>query len=188
MTDEQEILRQCVRNDRKAQRLLYERYAPALLGICIRFTGNREEAEDVLQEAFVKIFLNIGDFEGRCTLMSWMRRIVINTAITLYHKNRKHRQHYDLDDYSERNIGDCEVPDLEFTREEMLGVIAELPAGYRMVFNLYALEGFKHKEIAEEMGIDINTSKSQYSRARRLIQCKLAGLKKEAGHNNEQED
>jgi RNA polymerase sigma-70 factor (ECF subfamily) len=187
MTDEKEILRQCAQNNSKAQRLLYERYAPALLGICVRFTGNREEAEDVLQEAFVKIFLNIKDFEGRSSLMSWMRRIAINTAITLYHKNLKHRHHYDVDDFSERSIGDCEPEDLDFTREEMLKVIAGLPAGYRMVFNLYALEGYKHKEIAEEMGIDINTSKSQYSRARKLIQCKLAGLKREAKEENEQE-
>ena len=176
MFDEKEILRRCIKQDRNAQKILYEQYAPGLLGVCMRYTGKRAEAEDVLQEGFVKIFLNLSDFEGRSSLIGWMRRIVINTAITLYHKNLKHQYHYDVDDLKEKNIGDCEPEDLEFTREEMLGVIAELPTGYKMVFNLYAMEGFKHKEIAEQLKIDVNTSKSQYSRARKLIQCKLGKL------------
>lgn len=179
MFDEKKILLQCVKNDQHAQRFLYEQYAPGLLGVCMRFTGNRAEAEDILQESFVKVFLNMKNFEGRSSLIGWMRRIVINTAITHYHKNLKHNYHYDIDDLKEKNIGDCDVGDLEFTNEEMLSVISELPAGYKMVFNLYALEGFKHKEIAKQLKIDVNTSKSQYSRARKLIQCKLEQLGKE---------
>lgn len=176
MFDEKEILKKCIKQDRNAQRILYEQYSPGLLGACMRFTGNRAEAEDILQDAFVKIFLYIKKFEGRSSLIGWMRRIVINTAITHYHKNLKHHYHYDIDEMRDSSIGDCSIEDLEFTREEMLGVIASLPAGYKMVFNLYALEGYKHKEIAEKLNIDVNTSKSQYSRARRLIQCRLAEL------------
>jgi len=177
MYNEEEIISRCLNNDPKAQQLLYEHFAPGLLGMCVRFTGNRTEAEDVLQEAFVKIFLNLHHYRGTSSLAAWMRRIVINTAITLYHRNKKHKQHFDVDDLREKSPGECNITDLEFTREEMLKVISGLPPGYRMVFNLYALEGYKHKEIAKEMGIDINTSKSQYSRAKKIIQCRLMRMK-----------
>ena len=180
MWNDEQILSECIKNDRKAQELLYEKYAPSLLGICIRFTRNRDEAEDVLQEGFVKIFLNLSNFKGKSSLMSWMRRIVINTAITMYHRNLKHQHHYDVEDFRERNVGEMDLNDLEFTREELFNVISALPAGYKMVFNLYAIEGFKHKEIAKKMQIDINTSKSQYSRAKKLIQRKLGELKRES--------
>ncbi len=177
MLDEKEIIKRCVKNDRKAQKMLYDKFAPGLLGVCIRFTGNRQEAEDVLQEGFVKIFLNLSKFEGRSSLAGWMRRIMVNTAITLYHKNLKHQYHQDIDDHHSE-MGDDSYRDQEFTRDELMSVISSLPAGYRMVFNLYAIDGYKHREIAEIMKIDTNTSKSQYSRARKLIQVKLAKLKK----------
>jgi RNA polymerase sigma-70 factor (ECF subfamily) len=180
MWNDEEILRECINNNPKAQRLLYEKYAPALLGICIRFTGNRNEAEDVLQESFVKIFTHLDHFRGKSSLMAWMKRVVINTAITMYHRNSKHRSHYDVDDLRDRYIGDSDMSDLEFTKQELLNVITELPAGYKMVFNLYAIEGYKHREIAKKLKIDTNTSKSQYSRAKRLIQFKLGELKKES--------
>ena len=179
MWNDEEILMECIKNNHKAQKLLYEKYAPALLGICIRFTRNREEAEDILQEGFIKIFYNIHNYKGKSSLMSWMRRIVINTAITMYHRNLKHKHHYDVEDFRERNVGEIDLNDIEFTREELFNIIRELPAGYRMVFNLYAVEGYKHKEIAKKLEIDINTSKSQYSRAKKLIQYKLAELKRE---------
>ena len=115
-----------------------------------------------------------------------MGRIIINTAITHYHKNLKHSYHYDIDDMKEKHIGDCEPEDMEFTRDEMLGVISELPAGYKMIFNLYAIEGFKHKEIADQLKIDVNTSKSQYSRAKKLLRCKLTELGKIKIQNGDQ--
>jgi len=180
MWNDEEILRECINKNRKAQKIFYEKYAPALLGICIRFTRNKDEAEDILQEGFVKIFLNLRHFRRKSSLMGWMRKIVINTAITVYHRNLKHQHHYDVDDLKEINIEDTNLEDCDFTREELLSVIKDLPTGYRIVFNLYAVEGFKHKEIARKMQIDINTSKSQYSRARKLIRHKLAELKKEA--------
>ena len=180
MGNDEDILKDCIKNDRKAQKILYEKYAPALLGICVRFTRNRDEAEDVLQEGFVKIFLNLDNFKGNSSLMSWMRRIVINTAITMYHKNLKHQHHYDVEDFREKNIGEKDVGEIEFTKEELSNVIISLPPGYQMVFNLYAIEGFKHKEIAKKMHIDINTSKSQYSRAKKILQNKLEELKKVA--------
>lgn len=179
MFNEQEIVRRCIRQESSAQKLLYEYFAPRLLGVCIRYTGNREEAEDILQEGFIKIFKYLRDFRGESNLGAWMRRIMINTAITYYHKDLKHKHHYDVDDLKEAKAGSCELPDVEFTREEMMKVIDNLPRGYRMVFNLYAIEGYKHREIAEMMEIDPNTSKSQYSRARKLLQCKLKEMGEE---------
>lgn len=181
---EKEILSRCLKRDRKAQKMLYEFYAPAMLGICIRFAGNRDEAEDILQDGFVKVFTKLGDFEGRSTLYGWMRKIMINTAITYYHRNLKHRYHYDIDDLGDKETGENNWEGSEFTREELQDVIASLPPGYRMVFSLYAVEGYKHKEIARKLDIDINTSKSQYSRARKLIQAKLSTL---SGKENKNE-
>ena len=176
MVDDEEILKGCIKKDPRAQKLLYEKYSRGLMGVCMRFTGNRDEAEDVLQEGFVKIFLNIGNYQAKSSLIAWMRRILINTAITMYHKNLKHRHHYDVDDFREKTVADTAWDGAEYTHEELFNIIKELPAGYRMVFNLYAIEGYKHKEIAEKMNIDINTSKSQYSRAKRHIQGMLEEL------------
>ena len=179
MLSDEEILKGCIRKDPRAQKVLYEKYSRGLMGVCMRFTGNRDEAEDVLQEGFVKIFMNIENYRAKSSLIAWMRRIIINTAITLYHKNLKHKNHYDVDDFRERTVADTAWDGAEFTTDELYMIIKELPAGYRMVFNLYAIEGFKHKEIAKKLEIDINTSKSQYSRAKKQIQEKLEVLARE---------
>ncbi len=183
MFNEKEIVQRCIKHESKAQRQLYEHFAPGLLGVCMRYTGNRAEAEDILQEGFIKIFKYLRDFRGESSLIGWMRRIMINTAITYYHKDLKHKHHLDVDGSKELKTGSCELPDIEFTREEMMKVIDNLPRGYRMVFNLYAIEGYKHREIAEIMDIDPNTSKSQYSRARKLVQCKLKEMGEEKKMN-----
>jgi RNA polymerase sigma-70 factor (ECF subfamily) len=181
MLNDDEILQGCIRKDPRAQRLLYEKYSRGLMGVSMRFTGNRDEAEDVLQEGFVKIFMNIDHYKAKSSLIAWMRRIIINTAITMYHRNLKHRHHYDVDDFREKTVADAEWDGALYTKEELYKIIRELPAGYRMVFNLYAIEGYKHKEIAKKMDIDINTSKSQYSRAKKVIQVKLEELGREKG-------
>lgn len=179
MLDERQIINGCCKRDKKAQKALFERYKSILLGVCIRYSDRREEAEDILQDGFVKIFLNIQDFAGTGSFINWMKKIMINTAITHYHRNLKHQYHQDIDDIRETEIEGSEFEMAEFTRQELLDVITNLPEGYRMVFNLYAIEGYKHKEIAQMLEIDVNTSKSQYSRARSLIRKKLFALKKE---------
>lgn len=125
----------------------------------------------------MKIFLNVKEFKGEGSIVAWMRRIMINTAITHYHKMKKHRYHDDLDEVKETTFDDYQWEESEFTREELYKVIQRMPEGYRMVFNLYAVEGYKHREIAEIMGIDENTSKSQYSRARKWLQERLLKIK-----------
>ncbi len=178
MVSEEQLIKGCVRGDRKYQKLLYERYASAMLGVCIRYSSSRPEAEDIVQEGFLKIFLNIKDFTGKGSFVGWMRRIMVNTAITFYHKNLKHNQLCDINGINESDIENpSPYEEDEFSHEELLKIINELPAGYKMVFNLFAIEGYKHKDIAEILNIDVNTSKSQYSRARKLIQKKLLDLK-----------
>ena len=180
MDSEKDILAGCIKGKQSAQRELFERYSRLLLAVCNRYAENIEEAEDVMQEGFVKIFLNIKEFKAEGSLVAWMRRIMINTAITHYHKMRKHRYHDDLDDVSESRFEEATWAESEFTREELYNVIHQMPEGYRVVFNLYAVEGYKHREIAEILKIDENTSKSQYSRGRSWLQERLIKLKKSA--------
>ena len=177
MISEEKLIEKCRNNDRAAQKRLYNSYAPIMLGICMRYVYERSEAEDILQEGFLKIFTKIGEFEGRGSFEGWMKRIFVNTAITHYHKNSKHNKyHYDIDDVQIPKNEKPAYGESEFTKEELFKIIHSLPEGYKVVFNLYALEGYKHKEIAEMLKIDINTSKSQYSRAKKLIRRKLEAL------------
>jgi RNA polymerase sigma factor (sigma-70 family) len=187
MLDEKEIIEGCRRNERKAQKALYERYASILLGVCIRYSGRRDEAEDILQDGLIKVYFNIKEFAGKGSFINWMKKIMVNTAITHYHRNLKHQYHQDIEDIRETDIDWVSLNTSEFTREELFNVIRDLPHGYRLIFNLYAIEGYKHKEIAEMLEIDVNTSKSQYSRAKALIRRKLGTLRKIAEKTHEQE-
>jgi len=172
-----QLLKKLKNKDAKAQKQLYDRYAPLMLGICMRYARDRAGAEDILQDGFLKIFTCIDQFSGSGSFEGWMKRIVINTAITHYHQNLKHQYHESVEDISD-TVEDESSGSSSFTREELLKTINELPDGYRIVFNLYAIEGYKHKEIAEILNIDINTSKSQFSRAKKQIQMKLEKLGK----------
>jgi RNA polymerase sigma factor (sigma-70 family) len=135
MISEDLLIEKCRNNDRAAQKLLYDTYAPIMLGICLRYVYERSEAEDILQEGFLKIFTKIGEFEGRGSFEGWMKRVFVNTAITHYHKNSKHNKyHYDIDDVQ---IPKSEKPaygESEFTREELFNIIHSLPEGYKLVF------------------------------------------------------
>lgn len=170
------IIELCIKHNRKAQQALYDRYCSLLLGVCMRYSVDRSEAEDILQESFLKIFGSIKDYEGTGSFTGWLRKIAVNTAITHYHRNLRYRYHLDLDEYETIETGILSFEEDYYTSEELFRVLNELPAGYRHVFNLYAIEGYKHKEIAEMLGIDTNTSKSQYSRAKAAIRQKLEAL------------
>ena len=178
MMNDLQIIEGCARHDRKAQKMLYEKYSRLLLGVCLRYAGDRAEAEDILQDSFLKIFFRIKDYTGSGSFTGWLRKVVVNTAITHYHQNLKYRYYIEIDDYVSHETGVTGFDEDFFSSEELFMVLNELPRGYRMVFNLYAIEGYKHKEIAEIMGIDANTSKSQYSRARAVIRDKLKRLGK----------
>jgi RNA polymerase sigma factor (sigma-70 family) len=178
MLDELQIIEGCAKHDRRAQQMLYDKYSRFLLGICLRYATDRAEAEDILQDSFLKIFFSIKDFSGTGSFAGWLRKVAVNTAITHYHKNLKHRYHIEIEEYVSVETGTSSFEESLFTSEELYIVMNELPTGYRMVFNLYAVEGYKHKEIAEMLGIDTNTSKSQYSRAKAVLRDKLEKLGK----------
>ena len=178
MMSDQNIIDGCIRHSRKAQQMLWKQYSGYLLGVCMRYATDRSEAEDILQDSFLKIFFSIGDFSGTGSFAGWMRKVAVNTAITHYHKNLKHRYHIEIEEYVSVETGTSSFEEDLFTSDELFKVMNDLPAGYRMVFNLYAVEGYKHKEIADMLGIDTNTSKSQYSRAKAVLRDKLDKLRK----------
>jgi RNA polymerase sigma-70 factor (ECF subfamily) len=182
MMSDQQIINGCAKHDKKAQQSLYDKYSRLLLAVCLRYAADKAEAEDILQDSFLKIFFNIKDYSGTGSFIGWLRKIAVNTAITHYHKNLKYRYHVEIDEYVSVETGVTSFEEDYFTSEELFIILNELPAGYRMVFNLYAVEGYKHKEIAEILGIETNTSKSQYSRAKGVIRDKLVKLGKLRGY------
>ncbi|MDX9903111.1 MAG: sigma-70 family RNA polymerase sigma factor [Bacteroidales bacterium] len=181
MMSEQHIIEGCLRHSRKAQQMLWKNYSGFLLGVCMRYAADRPEAEDMLQEAFMRIFFNLGEFSGTGSFRGWLRKVTVNTAITYYNRNLRHKHHSDIDDYVNQESGSTGFEEDFYSAEELCRVLGELSPGYRMVFNLYAIEGYKHHEIAEMLSIDVNTSKSQYSRARAILRYKLGELAKLKG-------
>jgi RNA polymerase sigma factor (sigma-70 family) len=178
MMSDPQIIELCAKHHRKAQQELYDKYSRLLLGVCLRYASDKAEAEDILQDSFLKIFYNIQDYSGSGSFIGWLRKVTVNTAITHYHKNLKYRYSVEIEEYETIETGVISFEEDFYTSDELYRVLNELPTGYRMVFNLYAVEGYKHKEIAEMLGIDTNTSKSQYSRAKAVIRDKLEKLGK----------
>lgn len=176
----EEIIARCRKMEKKAQKRLYNMYAPLFFGIALRYGQSKQDAEDILQEAFVKILTRINQYNETGSFEGWMKKILVNTAISHYRIAQKHDYHKDITAVSETGFKDFSIEtDNEFTKEELLKTINSLPDGFRVVFNLYAIEGYKHREISEMLNISVGTSKSQYSRARVLLQNKLMELKKE---------
>lgn len=166
------LINKCIAADEKAQKRLYSRFAPSLFGICMRFAKNSQEAEDILQEGFIKIFKNLKTYRNEGVLEAWMRRVIINTAINLYKKKIPNFQDIDFERWKNRQVRNDAIDNL--SHAELLEVIQELPKGYRMVFNMNVIEGYTHKEISEKLNISVNTSKSQLSRARKVLQNKIS--------------
>lgn len=169
---DEDLIGRCQDNDPKAQGELYKRLAPKMFGICLRYTRNRMEAEDVLQEGFIKVFRHLKDYRNDGSLEGWIRRTMVNTAINFYNKRAKYQNDISLDQSEPINQEEESAID-KLSAQELLDFIQELPDGYRMVFNLNVIEGYTHKEIGEMLDISENTSKSQLSRARNVLQGKL---------------
>jgi RNA polymerase sigma factor (sigma-70 family) len=169
MLPEKEIVEGVKKGDRKAQQALYEHFAPKMLGLCFRYCNALEEAEDVLQEAFIKVFRYIGTYSGEGSLEWWIRRIMVNTALNHLKKSAQYRFQTDVDSLPEFNQP-AVAASLPLELDELLGLIRMLPPGYRTIFNLFEVEGYSHPEIAELLKISVNTSKSQLMKARRQLQ------------------
>lgn len=175
---EEELIEGCQKGKRKAQSQLYNQYCGAMLAIAMRYCENRTEAEDALQDAFVNIFKRIKDFEGRHegSLTAWIKTIVINSALSLNRKNKKHNYSEDISEMRIADPGSNSIEEDnsdEAKRERIMNAVQELPAGYRAVFNLYVMEGYSHKEIADILDVSENTSKSQLSKARKYLKAYL---------------
>ncbi len=170
--DEKELIDGCRAGDRIAQKRLYEAFSGKMFAICMRYMKNRDDAQDVLQDAFIKIYEHIHSFRGESPLGFWIRSIVVNTALK---QLRKQKIWVDLDDVyqKEEEIAAAEQPLANFQWQQLTAFIQELPTGCQTVFNLFAIEGYKHHEIATMLNISEGTSKSQFSRARTLLQQKL---------------
>jgi RNA polymerase sigma-70 factor (ECF subfamily) len=170
------LIDECVKGNIKAQRFLFDKFAPKMLAVCLRYTKNKSDAEDVLQEAFIKVFLNIKNFKKEGSLEGWIRRIMVNTSLDQIRKNSKFLKDIDI------SVVDFKVESKEFileniAAEDLLIMINNMPNGYKIVFNMFAIEGYSHQEIATTLGVTENTSKSQYLRARSFLKNELEKIK-----------
>jgi RNA polymerase sigma factor (sigma-70 family) len=176
MLIDETILQGCIEGKRNAQYELYRKFASTMLGVCVRYSQSRQEAEDILQEGFLKVFQNIASFRKEGSLEGWIKRIMINHALNRFRKNRKQPFYEDIEEINETEIIKTnEEPAVNETypTEILLSMIQSLPQGYRLVFNMYVFEDYSHKEIADTLKISENTSKTQLMKARRLLRKKL---------------
>lgn len=168
MTDAK-LLQSCIENNENAQKHLYERYAKKMMGVCLRYSGCREDAQDILQEGFIAVFKKIKTYNGSGSLEGWIKKIMVNAAIGQFRKN-KNNVAEDIMEQPGNLLTENVFSEDVMSAKELLELIRKLPLGYRTVFNMYAIEGYTHKEIAEMTGISEGTSKSQYMRARLQLQ------------------
>lgn len=169
--DEEELVKLCLDGKASAQERFYNRYAPKMMSVCLRYSDSYEEAQDSMQDGFIQVFKKLHTFKGDGSLEGWVRRVVVNTAINNLKKHKKHKHQSDVDDVGymlEGDDADSVVSDM--TVDELMEIINQLPAGYKTVFNLYAIEGYPHKEIAEMLDVTESTSKTQYRKAKMYLQ------------------
>jgi len=169
------LVKSCIEGDQRAQRKLFEMYAPKMMAVCLRYTKDVARAEDVMQEGFIKVFTKLAKYSGNGSLEGWVRRIMVNTALDHLRKENKFNANISMDDVEYKVEFDGQILS-SLMEEDLLKLIREMPDGYRTVFNMFAIEGFSHKEIAKELEISENTSKSQYSRAKTFLRNKLDEL------------
>ena len=166
---EEAILKGCLQNDPTAQRELYNRYSPKMLSVCYRFAHNREDAEDMLQEGFIKIFSQMHTFGNRGAFEGWIRRIIVHTCINILKKNKKFNESVDIIHATGAVVREESVPSI-VQAKQIVECIRMLPIGYRTVLNLYAIEGYSHREIGIMLDIEESTSRSQYTRAKAMLE------------------
>ena len=162
------LVKDCLKNKPAAQQQLYEHFAPSMLGVCYRYTKSIQDAEDVLQEGFVKVFIHLGKFKSTGELGAWIRRIMVTTALNYLKKNKRYREELVFAEMPLHPVSDSN-PVIQLDAKELSEMIRQLPTGFQTIFNLYAIEGFSHVEIGQLLGISDGTSKSQYARARYLL-------------------
>ena len=168
MTEEL-MIQGCLDNMATAQEALYNRFSPRMLGVCYRFARNREDAEDMMQEGFIKVFSQIHQFRNQGALEGWIRRIIVHTCINVLKKNKKFTDSVDLFHANSIYLNENNIPSILMAKQ-VVECIRSLPVGYKTVLNLYAIEGYSHKEIASILDIEESTSRSQYTRAKSMLE------------------
>lgn len=173
--NEQQLIEGCRKGDRRAQKELYDTYSRKMMGVCLRYVDDRETARDLLQDGFVKVFTGLDSYAGSGSFEGWMRRIFVNCALEYLRRSDVLREATDLENTAELIHPDSSaISDL--SAAELMQLVSELPTGFRTVFNMFAIEGYSHKEIGEMLGITESTSRSQYTRAKQLLQRRINAL------------
>ncbi|MBO4231948.1 MAG: sigma-70 family RNA polymerase sigma factor [Bacteroidales bacterium] len=167
--NDSELIEGCIRNDRKSQKELYERYSSKMLGVCFRYTNSTEEAEDAMVEGFMNVFTHIASYRQECALETWIRKIMVNSALSHLRQRNKHLNISIEETVIEEQDNSIVKPEEKFAADDLMKLIQKMPDGYKVIFNLFAVEGFSHKEIAEQLNISESTSKSQFFRARKWL-------------------
>ena len=173
--DETQLINGCRKGDRLAQKELYERYSRKMMGVCLRYVNGRETARDLLQDGFVKVFTSMDSYSGIGSFEGWMRKIFVNCALEYLRKSDVLRESTDLDNTAELIQPDASAIS-NMSAAELMQLVQELPAGFRTVFNLFAIEGYSHKEISDMLNITESTSRSQFTRAKQMLQKRINAL------------
>jgi len=173
--NEQQLIEGCKKGERLAQKSLYDTYSRKMMGVCLRYVNDRETARDLLQDGFVKVFTSLGSYSGAGSFEGWMRKIFVNCALEYLRKSDVLRESTDLDHTAELTQPDCSVI-AKLSADELMALVQQLPSGFRTIFNLFAIEGYSHKEIGELLNITESTSRSQLTRAKQLLQRKIQTL------------
>lgn len=181
-SSENQLVTALKRNESRAQKVVYERYSGKMMAVCARYIANRSDAEETMIDGFMRAFGRIGQFREEGSFEGWLRRIMVTESLMFLRRTKAWRQEIALDEITTEPDYDWAEGSLE--ADDLLQLVGQLPDGYRTVFNLYAIEGYTHQEIAKELGISEGTSKSQLSRARLWLQTSLVKLEQEYGQAN----
>jgi len=168
--DDNQLIKGCIDGDRKAQKALYEKYSRKMMGVCLRYVKNLEDARDLMQDGFIKLFTNLQNYSGSGSFDGWVRKIFVNCALERLRQRDILKDADDIENVDYQDIPDESASVSDISSEELMACIQALPNGFRMVFNLFAVEGYSHKEIGEMLAISESTSRSQYMRARKMLQ------------------
>jgi RNA polymerase sigma-70 factor (ECF subfamily) len=171
----EEVISGCKNNDRKCQELLYHTFSNIMYGVCLGYTKNRDEAKDVLQEGFIKVFKNIKNYSGEGSLEGWIRKIMVNTSIDFYRVRLRKNSHINVEQVPDIELSDYSILET-ISANEILNLIQKLPEGAQIIFNLHVIEGYSHDEIAKMLDISEGTSKSQFWRAKKLLQKMITAM------------
>ncbi len=176
MFSEEKLIKECIKGNRKAQKELYDKYNALLFALCLRYTQTREEAEDIMITGFMKIFESLPNYKHEGSFEGWIKKILIHKAIDYFRTNKKYSMNLNIE---EVEIASTTVNTAyqDMSTQYILKQIQSMPNGYRQIFNLYAIEGYKHGEIAEMLNISESTSKTQYAKAKKWLQCRLKDYK-----------